>query len=159
MEFHKYTISKKGFWRKSFEIHKDGLLLYQVTSPGWLSYNHLIFRDTNDSEVLTIDKYFEFFKLRFVFHDNSGLKAELTRKLFSGEYILESEIAKYTAQSNWLGNEYTIYLGDDDIAKVSRKMMSNHKQYGIAIMEGNHDLFILGMIVSIELIRMTRNNG
>lgn len=51
------------------------------------------------------------------------------------------------------------FLGDEDIAKVSRKMMTNHKQYGIAIIEGNHNLFILGMIICIELIRMTNNKG
>jgi len=159
MDFYKYTISKKGFWRKSFEIHEDGHLLYKVSCPGWLTYNHLIFRDTNDSEVLLIEKLFYFSKLKFDFLDKSGLKAQLTRKFFSREYTLNSEIATYTAKSNWLGNEYTIYLGEDDIAKISRKMMSDHKQYGIAIIEGNHNLFILGMIVSIELVRMASKNG
>ena len=159
MEFYKYTISRKGFWRKSFEIHENGRLLYKVSCPGWLKYNHLIFKDTQDSEVLLVERVNIMFKLKFEFLDNSGLKAELTRKLFSGEYTLNSEVATYTAKSNWLGNEYTIYLGEDDIAKISRKMMSTHKQYGIAIIEGNHNLFILGMIVCIELIRMTRNNG
>lgn len=159
MEFYKYTISKKGFWRKSFEIYEDGHLKFTVTCPGWISYSHLIFKDTNDSEVLLVEKFNTLFQLRFAFIDKSGLKAELTRKIFSGDYTLTSEIATYTAKSNWLGNEYTIYLGEDDIAKISRKIMSDHKQYGIAIIEGNHNLFILGMIVSIELVRMASKNG
>ncbi len=159
MEFHKYSISKKGFWRRSFEIFEDNVLKYTVKCPGWIAYNHLIFIDAKGTEDLVIERFHGFFNRRFEFLERGGLKAVLTKSSFSNKYTLESDVATYIASSNWLGNEYTVFLGDEDIAKVSRKMMTNHKQYGIAIIEGNHNLFILGMIICIELIRMTNNKG
>jgi len=159
MEFHKYTISKKGFFRKSFEILEDNKLKYKVSTPGWFGYRHLIFNDTDDRDVLVIKRNLSLFKRNFELVASGDLKAELTTSLLGKKHTLKTDVAIYVAESNWLGDEYTIYLGDDDIAKVSRKFFSNDQQYGIAIMGGNHDLFILGMIVCIEVQRMTRNKG
>lgn len=159
MEFNKYTISKKGFIRKSFEIYENDVLKYTVSAPGWIGYKYLVFKDIKGTSVLVVEKINSMFKQKFELIATGALKAELTRTFFSGEYTLESEVATYTAQSNWLANEYTIYLGDDDIAKISRKFFSDDKQYGIAIIDGNHDVFILGMIVCIEIRRMTNQNN
>ena len=156
MKFHKYTISKKGFFRKSFEIYCDDLLVYKVSCPGWFSYSHLVFKNTSGEEVLLIEKVM--FQMQFEFIAKGRLKAKLNKAIFSNEYSLKSDVATYEAKGNWMGNEYTIFLGEDDIAKVSRTMWSDKNQYGIAIIEGNHNLFILGMIVTIEIIKMI-NHG
>lgn len=156
MEFHKYTISKKGFWRKSFEIYENDRLLYQVKSPGWISYKQLLFIDANRKEALKIKRRFNLFQFSFEFFEHDKLKGTLTKSRMSNEYTLESIYATYIANGNWLGNEYTIYLGDEDIAKVSRKFFSNKKQYGLAIIDGHHNLFILGMVISIEVVKMVR---
>lgn len=159
-EFHKYTISKKGFWRKSFEIHHNNKLLYSISCPGWFSYSRIIFKDSDDKVVLQVEKTPKLFQFKFEFTTEDGSKAELTKASLSNEYTLTSNWATYRAQGNWRGNEFTIYLGEDDIAKVSRKTWSNKNQYGIAIIEGNHNLFILGMVISIELVKMiNEGNG
>lgn len=157
MEFHKYTISKIGMFRKTFKIFEDDRLKYTVSTPGWLGYKYLIFKNRDGKDVLVVERKSFLLNRHFQFVAKGGLNAMLTRSMFAKMFTLESEVATYVAQSNWLGDEYTIYLGDNDIAKVSRKFFSNNKQYGIAIMEGNHDLFILGMVVCVELVRMTQN--
>lgn len=159
MEFNKYTISKIGFFRKSFEINQDNSLKYKVSTPGWFGYRYLIFKDVDENDVLIIKRNHSIFKRNFELTASGGLRAELTTSLFLKTQTLKTDVATYIAESNWLKDEYTIYLGDDDIAKVSRSFFSDNKQYGIAIMEGNHDLFILGMIVCIEIQRMTANKG
>jgi len=159
MEFNKYTISKIGFFRKSFEINQSDTLKYKVSTPGWFGYKHLIFRDIKEKEVLVIKRNRSLFNRTIELTATGGLRGELTTTLFLKTHKLKTDVATYTAESNWLKDEYTIYLGDDDIAKVSRKFFSDNKQYGIAIVEGNHDLFSLGMIVCIEIQRMTNNKG
>lgn len=159
MEFHKYTISKLGFFRKTFEINQNGKLKYRVSTPGWFGYKYLVFKDEMNRDVMTIKRNLSLFNRSFELSATEDLKAELTTSMFLKEHTLKTDVATYIAQSNWLKDEYTIYLGDDDIAKVSRKFFSEVEQYGIAIIEGNHDLFILGMIVCIEVQRMTANKG
>ena len=157
-EFHKYTISKKGFWRKSFEIYEDDHLIYTVSCPGWLSYNHIIFNDEENKVALLIEKLPKLFQYKYQLLLTGGVEAELTKVNLSHQYTLSSALATYHAEGNWTGKEYTIYLGEDDIAKVSRKIWSDKDKYGIAIIEGHHNLLILGMVISIELIHMA-NQG
>lgn len=159
MNFDKYTISKKGFWRKSFEVYEKDELKYRVSCPGWFTYHHVIFTNLQGIEVLRIKRFSEFFTRKAELIDSDGLRGEMTKKTFSSEYILKSDAFTYTVNRNWIGDEYTVYHSDEDIAKVSRRMMTNHKQYGVAIIEGNHNLFILGMIICIEIIRMTNNKA
>lgn len=158
MEFNKYTISKKGWLRKTFEIKQDDEVIYTIQSKGWTAFKRMIFTNTDGEEVLVIHRPFTFTKFTFNFLENSQKTGEFTKATFSNNYTLESDYATYTADGNWLGNEYTVYLGDEDIAKVSRKMFSHKNQYGIAIMEGNHDLFILAMVIIIEAIKIIRKN-
>ncbi len=156
MEFHKYTISKKGWFRKSFEIQKDEKLVYSVTTKGFIAYTKLYFKDNEGKEVLVINRPLSFGAFKFIFLENGRAIGEMTKAILSKEYTLTSQYATYIANGNWKGNEYTIYLGDDDIAKISRKMMTNKNQYGVAIIEGNHDLYILAMVILIEVIRLIK---
>jgi len=158
VKFNKYTISKIGFWKKSFEVRQREKVLYRISSEDWFRYKNFSVYDFQKNEVLLIKGPHEFPDYHCYFMENGKSSGVLTKSGMS-KYTLESKYATYVADGNWLGNEFTIYLGDDDIAKVSRKFFSDHQQYGIAIIEGNHDLFILGMIVCIEIQRMTAKNS
>ena len=157
MKFNKYTISVKGIFKTKFEIYQEGKLLYKIETPGFF-YKNIIFKDLEGNVVLKLRRPFTFGRFKFLFYENKIKTGELTDELMSNTYRLNSDYANYVAKGNWTSKEYTVYLGDDDIAKVSRKMFSSKDKYGIAIIEGNHDLFILAMVVIIEVVKRMKSS-
>ncbi len=158
MKFNTYTISVKGFFRKSYQIYEDGILRYEIKSPGFFAYREIEFYKEG-AIILKVHRPMTFGGFRFEFKENNREVGTLHKDMISNTYRLDSAVANYRAEGAFFGGDYTIFLGDEDIAIVSVKTFSTDHKYGIAIIDGNHDLYILAMVVMIDVVKRVRAKG
>jgi uncharacterized protein YxjI len=152
MEFAVYTISVKGFFSKYYEIHRDDQLVYMVKKPSFFAFSEMIFFDLGGNEIQRIKKDFAFFQSKFTFTQEDQYVATFERDIIENFYNSSSIFGRHTVQGNFFSSEYTVFDKDGEIAKISRKRMRSNKKYGIAIIKGNDELYILAMVIAIAMV-------
>ena len=158
MEFAVYTISVKGLFSKHYEIHKDDQLVYRVKKPSFWAFKEMNFMDPGGNEILKVYRHASLFIInyKFVFSQDGKSIATFERDGFGNFYVSTSIYGKHTVQGDFFNSEYTVYNEEGEIAKVSRKRLRSNKKYGIAIIKGNNELYILAMVIAISIINSRR---
>ncbi len=155
MDINKYTISRHGFFSKNYKIFSGDRQIYSVKSGWWLK--ELIIYDMSDVEKLRIKRPFSMFQKKFNIIINEEVRADITSKMgFKNKLEINSIGGLYFIEGNLWGNEYTIEDEHEPIAKVAKNVISKPR-YGIAIKKGNDDLFILGLVMTVELLIRVKN--
>jgi len=160
MEFAIYTISVKGFFSKHYEIYKDERLIYRVKKPSFFSFREMYFHDTGGNEILKIYRHASLFliKYKFVISQEGNSIATVEKAAFDNFYNSTSIYGNHTIQGDFFNSEYTVFDDDDEIAKISRKRFRSNHKYGIAIIKGNNELYILAMVIAISIVNGNRKN-
>lgn len=158
MEFAIYTISVKGFFSKHYEIYQDERLVYRVKKPSFFSFGEMYFHDTRGNEVLKIKRHTSLFLLKFKFEiSQEGVSvATVEKDTFNNFYNSTSIYGNHTIQGDFFNSEYTVFDDNDEIAKISRKRFRSNHKYGIAIIKGNDELYILAMVIAISIVNANR---
>ena len=152
MEFVVYTISIKGFFSTHYEIHLADKLVYRVKKPSFFKTSEMIFFDPGGNEIQKINKQFAFFQHKFIFTQENQYVATFEKETLDNFYNSSSIYGRHTVQGNFFSSEYTVFNEDGEIAKVSRKRLRSNKKYGVAIIKGNDELYILGMVIAISMV-------
>lgn len=156
MAIEKYTISRHGWIFKSYKIHREKKQILKVKSTGFLK--QFVISDMNDQEVMRIKRPMSFFKMKFELIVNDEVRAEIYRDttLFENNLTIDTAFGLYFVEGNFWANEFTIENDKVGIAMVSRQKFSKDK-YGLAILEGEDSLFIIGIVMAIEMMIRVRN--
>lgn len=152
MDFSVYTISVKGIFNSHYEIHKDELLVYRVKKPSFFTFSEMIFFDPGGNEILTIKKPFSFFNHKFVFYQQGEPIGTFEKEGIENFYNSSSIFGRHTVQGNFFSSEYTVFNNEGEIAKISRKRFRSKNKYGLAIIKGNNELYILAMTIAISMV-------
>lgn len=154
MDFAIYTISLKGFFYKYYEIHQDDILVYRVQKPSFFNFNEMYFTDPGGNEVLNITRHNALFQIgyKFVVSNKGKPIATIEKNSMDNFYESSSIYGNHTIQGDFFNSEYTVFDKGGEIAKISRKRFRSNKKYGIAIIKGNNELYILAMIIAISIV-------
>ncbi|MEM9547519.1 MAG: LURP-one-related family protein [Bacteroidota bacterium] len=156
MEFAVYTISVKGFFSRHYEIYRDDELIYRVEKPSFFAFRELNFLNTAGQQVLKLKRSATFFNYKFVISDDEKAIATFEKDTFENFYRSTSVYGYHTIQGDFFNSEYTVFDDKGEIAKVSRKRFRTNKKYGIAIIKGNNEIYILAMVIAISVVNAQR---
>ncbi|MDF1697861.1 MAG: hypothetical protein P1U56_18580 [Saprospiraceae bacterium] len=156
MEFAVYTISVRGFISKVYEIYKDDQLVYRVKKPSFFKFRVFNFTDRSGNQVLKVKRYSSFFKYKFVFSNANKSIATFEKEGLENFYRSTSIYGHHTVHGDFFNSEYTVFDEEDEIAKISRKRLRSDNKYGIAIIKGNNELYILAMVIAISIVNSLR---
>jgi uncharacterized protein YxjI len=158
MNFNLYTISKKGFFNRTYEIYKEENLLF-TAKPKFFLKGYYIYTLLGH-EALEIERPFAFFKSEFILKKGDREVARMTRKfnMLKENLDIITPHDEYSVVGNMWSTDFTIHKNQCEIAKISRKVFRFQKRYGIAILEGEDDLLIISVALIIELIQRIKSS-
>ncbi len=152
MEFSIYTISIKGIFSKHYEIYLDDELMYQVKKPSFFAFREMNFIDRGGNKILKVYRKSSFFNYKFVISQDDKPLATFEKDGLDNYYTSSSIYGIHTVQGDFFNSEYTVFNDDGEIAKISRKRFRSHKKYGIAIIKGSNELYILAMVIALSIV-------
>lgn len=156
MEFSIYSISVRGFFFQHYEIYQNDELIYSVEKPSFFAFREMNFIDQEGNEILKVYRRATFFNYRFEISQDDESIGTFKKDGLSNYYTSTSIYGEHTIKGDFFNSEYTVFDKDIEVAKVSRKRFRSHKKYGIAIIKGNNELYILAMIIAISIINSRR---
>jgi uncharacterized protein YxjI len=156
MEFSIYTISVKGILSRHYEIYRDHELVYRVRKPSFFSFREVNFTDPGGKEILKVYRHFSFFNYKFVISQDGKALATFEKDGLDNYYTSTSVYGTHTVQGDFFNSEYTVFNDAGEIAKISRKRFRFNKKYGVAIIKGNNELYILAMVIAISIVNARR---
>lgn len=159
MEFAVYTVSISGIFKKTYEIFQDEILMYRVESDSFWSSSEMVFRDHDDNEILLLKRVSTFLKTRFVIYDMEREIATVSKEGLGVSFVSDSIYGHHSLKGKSFNTDFTLYQGDDEIAKVSRKTFRSKDKYGIAIKKGHDEKYILALTIAIEIVIQMQQNG
>lgn len=152
MEFAIYTISVRGIFSTHYEIYQDDELIYRVEKPSFFAFREMNFIDLDENNVLNIYRHSTFFNYKFeIFQDGESI-GTIEKDGVSNYYTSSSIYGEHSVQGDLFNSEYTVFDESDEIAKVSKKRFRSHKKYGIAIIKGKNELYVLAMIIALSIV-------
>ena len=156
MTIDQFTISRHGFIFKSYRIFKDKTQVLSVKSTGFL--RQLIIYNMKGEELMRIKRPMALFSMKFKMIVNGEVRAEIYKEnsITKNNLSIDTAAGLYFVEGNFWANEFTIENDKEAIAKISRKTFSRDK-YGVAILHGQDTLFILGIVMTIELMIRVKN--
>ncbi len=150
MNITKYSITCHGFFSNSYKIWEGKSQLYKVKTGWWLK--EIMMFDMNDREIFRIKRRWNFIVKKFELIINNEVRAEFTStSSFKNNMDISTVAGLYFVEGNFWGNDYTIENEHEPIAKIARNNFKKTR-YGIAIKPGNDNVFILGIVLTIELL-------
>lgn len=152
MDFAIYTISIKGFISKYYEIYLNDQLVYTVKRPSFFAFGEMVFYDLDGFEVLHIYKPLSFLKHKFEILMGGEIIGTFVKETIENFYTSKGINGVHTIQGDFLNSEYTVFDGEGEIAKISRKRFRSNKKYGIAIIKGHDELYILALVIAISMV-------
>lgn len=158
MEYNIFTISVDGFFKKTYIVHKNDKLLYTARPRGFFSQSYHLY-NTQDQLVLDINYKFNPFNLRVEIIDSDGLAGTIKKKTFANTFIIESYNGDYRIEGNFWSTNFDVFHNENQIAKVSRKKFTNNKAYGMAVIEGVDEDFVVSLLLSTIIIREVRKKS
>ena len=156
MEFSIYTISVRGIFSTHFEIYQDDELIFRVEKPSFFAFREMNFIDLEGNQVLRVYRHPSIFNYKFEISQDGESLGTFEKNGISNSYTSSSIYGNHTIKGDFFNSEYTVSDENDEVAKISRKRFRSHKKYGIAIIKGNNELYILAMIIAISIVNSRR---
>ncbi|NNE26987.1 MAG: hypothetical protein HKN09_09110 [Saprospiraceae bacterium] len=161
MDFKLFTIERRGFFTKTYDIlDEDGMLKYRMRPHPFSFMRKFKIEDHNGLEIMQIVRPFKFFKMSFELRAFDDHIAEIKRIVKLGKTELEilSMYGAYFALGNFRKSDFTITKSGEEVAKISRSNSISKRSYGIAIQADQDPLLFIGITLSIEImIRVLRS--
>ena len=155
MDFKLFTIERKGFFIKTYDIiDEDGMLKYRMRPLPFNFLRKFKIEDQNGLEIMQVVRPFKFFTMIFELRDFDDRIAEIKRVMKFGKTELEilSVYGAYFATGNFRKSNFTITKGGEEVAKISRSHAFAKRSYGLAIKADQDPLFFIGITLSIEIM-------
>ncbi len=151
MKINQYVIESKGVITKRYKIYKEKSLLLKVNGGFFLK--EMKINDTDGNEVMRIRRPFSPFKMKFEIIVNDEVRGTIIadKNPLSNDLTVDTLVGLFFVEGNFWANEFTIEDAHKQIAKISRKRFSS-KRYGVAILQGQDELFIMGIVMAIEMM-------
>jgi len=121
MEFSVYTISVMGVFRRRYEIFLDNVFMYEVESASFWNGSEMVFTDSNQDEVLTLKRTSTFSASKFIIYDHKKAISTVTKDTFGMTFHSDSIYGQHVMKGKSWNTDFTLFAGDEEIAKVSRK--------------------------------------
>ena len=162
MDFRLFTISKKGFLKKTYEIYEGEKLIYTAESKMWLR-GFKVFAILGN-QIMDIKKPFSLFKTIIKVYAGEREMATVTRKIafLKSKIDIETPEGLMYIEGNVWATDFTIFKDDEEVAKISRKTFRSKDKYGIACRSDIDERLIIGITLAIEFIiqiKQARSSG
>ncbi len=164
MDFKLFTIERKGFIFKNYEVYDDPRLRYRIKRFGWGIMRKFKIEDHNGLEVLQIHRPLSPFKMVFAINNYDEIIAEVKKEfgILKSDLSIESKYGNYRTTGNFRQNNFTVLREGEEVAKISRQNNIVKRTYGLAISESEDPLFILGIAMIIKImirVKRSRKSG
>lgn len=134
---------------------------YNVQGTFFSLGKKLTIYDMSGNEAVYIEQKLFRFLPEFDIYIRGDYAAKVKKEftLFSSRFDIESSMGQYTADGDFLGLDFTIYKSGQPAAYVSKKFFAWSDTYGVDILEGEDEAFILALVIVIdEVVHDNRNN-
>lgn len=159
MRFSNFTISKKGFFVPSYEVHQDDELVYTLHRPSFFKFTEMHLYDVNGNFIMLILRHRKFASYLFDLIEEGRVTGQVRKGGFTRHLTAESTYGNYDINTEGMHSSYTFKRGGvQEVARVSRKRFKRTKCYGISIKEGENEVYIIGVVLVIALIHQLRKN-
>jgi len=160
MDHSVYIASSIGILSYKYDIYEDGgSLYYHVKKPSIWSGSEYHFYDSAGNIELTISKQ-SIFSSEWNIIKNGQLISTVTKNTFSSSFVSEGIYGTHTAESSNWGKAITISNKERiEVAKISIKIMRSNNRIGMAIIENQDDLFLLGFMMIVEIVKRQERNS
>ena len=156
MQFSQYTISIKGLIIPRYEVHQGEELLYTLARPSFFKFRLMDLKDDLGEMVVRIRQQLKLATYRFDILEDDQVRGTVCKGLFSSKLEVVSSYGDFVIKIEKFHSVYTIIRDGEEVAKVSRKRFRRKNCYGIAIKEGENDLFLLSVVLVISWINKLR---
>jgi len=116
--------------------------IYTISVRGIFSTHYEIYQD--DELIYRVEKpsFFAFREMNFIdLDENNVLNIYRHSTFFNYKFEIFQD-----------GESIGTIDESDEIAKVSKKRFRSHKKYGIAIIKGKNELYVLAMIIALSIV-------
>jgi uncharacterized protein YxjI len=156
MHFSQYTISIRGLFIHRYEVHQGEKLLYTLARPSFFKFRLMDLKDEFGETVVRIRQQLKLAKYRFDILEDNQVRGTVSKGLFSRKLEVVSSYGNFEIKVEKFHSVYTIIREGEEVAKVSRKRFRRKNCYGIAIKEGQNDLFLISVVLVISWINKLR---
>src|SRR4051812_33259288 len=129
--------------------------LFHVDGKVFSVRNKVVIEDLNGDEVASVHRRLIALRPTYEIRIGGGAPAQVKKKLFPPFHD------KFTIdvpgpddlemKGDLLDHEYTISLGGDEVAAVSKRWLTVRETYAVQISEGIEPLLILGAVLALDL--------
>jgi uncharacterized protein YxjI len=129
--------------------------LFHVDGKVFSVRNKVVIEDLNGDEVASVHRQLIALRPTYEIRIGGETAAEVKKKLFTPFHD------KFTIdvpgpddlemKGDLLDHEYTISLGGDEVAAVSKRWLTVRETYAVQISEGIEPLLILGAVLALDL--------
>ena len=158
MDFNTYTISVRGIFKNRLEVYQDDVLIYLAKSTSIFKNQYVVF-DEQDQEVLRIKQKIGFFKLKYLLIENGYEFGQIVKSSLENQLQCYGDMQAYSVKGNFLHTQYDIFLEDEQVGKVSRKIFRMKKSYGIAVQADVDELEVISLCLVLAIINVIRQSS
>lgn len=152
MDFSLYTISLRGFFKKRYEIYQDGILYYTMKKTSKFGKKSFTIYDHNRLALVKIKQPLSIRNKSFdIFEDNRQI-GDVEKTVLKNTFVSHSEFGKHFIDGDFFSSEYSISNEVEEIAKISRNRYVKKGKYGVAILKGQNELYILALVMVIAIV-------
>ncbi len=145
-------ISLKG---SSYVKDINGNDVMKVEGKFWTFTRKKFIKDMDGNTVYVVrNKFWKFFQYQaFICDKDEKIISHVKRKVFSlhDSYSLDSPYGKILFKGNILGYDYHIYLNDEEVGHVSRKI-SLRDSFVLDLKDGLDEKFFVALLIAMDNI-------
>ncbi|MEE9439669.1 MAG: LURP-one-related family protein [Saprospiraceae bacterium] len=159
MEFTVFTIESKGMFNSGYNIYQDDNFVYSVIKPSIFISRKRIIKDSKGQELVTLHRKLNLGNFKIDILENDQIIATIVKETFSNKYHIDGTYGVYEMNGNFFNSELTIFNGNSEVAKISKKRKGLSSIYGVAIKEGNNKVFLLSIVLAFLMVAEVQHQG
>ncbi len=157
MDISTYTIDRRGVFSKTYEIKSGKEIIYKAKKYSFWGLKMKML-DQEESELLRIERVSTIWRSRYDIFVGDERRAQVFSKPLKGKLEIDTVAGEYHVTTNFWGSNYELYSGEQSIAKITAQSMLR-PHYTVAILPDQDDLFVLGIVLAIECVKITQSQG
>ena len=149
-----YRISRIGFLWKSYYVYENDTLLYKAERAGALMLKgYILYTYAGDRVISVMRKSIVGISGIDISDSDNRIIGDLQHNFSFGaqKFVAHTADGSYEVKGNFKNSEFTIFLNDNDIGKVSRNRSDSKNYIGLAVHDYANQEVVLGLILSIIL--------
>jgi uncharacterized protein YxjI len=152
-----YVIREKFFHiGDDFDVlDEDNNKIYHVDGKVFTMRNKVVIEDLHGEELASVHRHLVALRPTYEIRIGGESAAEVKKKMFTpfhDKFVIDVPgDDDLEMKGDLLDHEYTISLGGNEVAAVSKRWLTMRETYAIKVSEGIEPLLIIGAVLALDL--------